>query len=200
MTKNIIAKKISNLLKKIKEENKKDVSENKEKDKIGENKIKNAIHLDLTESEETSIINEFLFSFLITKFYTNNETIIYIPKDIEIYIEIPNCFKNYLSQFGILNIFKKDNIFLDEIPKLSLPKNTIEIFNRMIKLNTNEDIEEKFLKKYLDNKKNYSFHQIIIFIKLFISQYSKFETEISFSEIKKDKNGKVIEKKNVTEK
>ena len=200
LTKNVIAKKISNLLKKIKEENKKDVSENKEKDKIGENKIKNAIHLDLTESEETSIINEFLFSFLITKFYTNNETIIYIPKDIEIYIEIPNCFKNYLSQFGILNIFKKDNIFLDEIPKLFLPQNTIEIFNRMIKLNTNEDIEEKFLKKYLDNKKNYSFHQIIIFIKLFISQYSKFETEISFSEIKKDKKGKIIEKKNVTEK
>ena len=34
----------------------------------------------MTESEETSIINEFLFSFLITKFYINNENIIYIKK------------------------------------------------------------------------------------------------------------------------
>ena len=31
-----------------------------------------AIHLDLTESEETSILNEFFFSFLITRFYIND--------------------------------------------------------------------------------------------------------------------------------
>ena len=43
----------------------------------------------------------------------------------------------------------------------------IEIFNRMIDLNKNEDIEEKFLKKYMDNSKKNSYHQIIIFIKLF---------------------------------
>ncbi len=52
LTKNIIFKKLENLLKKIKNYNFKDVS----------------IHLDLTESEEKSIINEFLFSFLITNF------------------------------------------------------------------------------------------------------------------------------------
>ena len=144
-------------------------------------------------------MNEFLFSFLITKFYTNNETIIYIPKDIEIYIEIPNCFKNYLSQFGILNIFPRENITIDNMPKLDLPKKTIEIFNRMIELNSNEEIEEKFLKKYMDNTKNYSYHQIISFIKLFKSQYSKFESKIFFSAIKKDKNGKVIEKKDITD-
>jgi ethanolamine utilization protein EutQ (cupin superfamily) len=42
-------------------------------------KIKNAIHLDLLN--------------LITKFYSNNENIIYIPKDIEIYIKINNYLK-----------------------------------------------------------------------------------------------------------
>lgn len=47
----------------------------------------------ILESQETSIRNEFLFSFLITKFYINNEN------------KIPNCFENYLSKFGILNIF-----------------------------------------------------------------------------------------------
>jgi len=51
------------------------------------------------------------------------------------------------------------------LPKLNLPDNMIEIFNRMIDLNKN--IEEKFLKKYMDNSKKNSYHQIIIFIKLF---------------------------------
>ena len=36
-----------------------------------------AIHLDLIETEEISLINEFLFSFLITRFYIYNENIIY---------------------------------------------------------------------------------------------------------------------------
>jgi len=187
-------------LEKIKNENKKyqekvDIT----KDTNETKKIKNAIHLDLTESEETSITNEFLFSFLIAKFYTNNETIIYIPKDIEIYIEIPNCFKNYFSQFGILNIFPRETIHMDNMPKLNLEEKTIEIFNRMIELNSNEEIEEKFIKKYMDSSKKYSYHQIIAFIKLFISQYSKFKTKIYFSSIKRDKNGKVIEKKDITE-
>ena len=52
-----------------------------------------AIHLDLLESKDISLINEFLFSFLITKFYNYKDSIIYVPKDIDIYIEIPNCLK-----------------------------------------------------------------------------------------------------------
>ena len=200
LTKKAISGKIYNLLKKIKNENKKD---NNEKENNTQNssetiKIKNAIHLDLTESEETSIINEFLFAFLITKFYTNNETIIYIPKDIEIYIEIPNCFRDYLSQFGILNIFPRENISLDQLPKLNLPPKMIEIFNRMIDLNTNEAIEEKFVKKYMDNSKKYSYHQIIIFIKLFISQYNKFDSKLTFYVVTK-KGGKTEKKTNVTD-
>ena len=107
MTKKIISGKLFNLLKMINEENKKEKEKEKEEDSKNEKtKIKNAIHLDLTESEDTSLINEFLFSFLITKFYTDKETIIYIPKDIEIYIEIPNCFNDYLSQFGIYFLSK----------------------------------------------------------------------------------------------
>lgn len=41
-----------------------------------------AIYLDPIKSKETSTINEFLFSFLRTKFY--------ISKDIKLFIEIPN--------------------------------------------------------------------------------------------------------------
>ena len=37
--------------------------------------------LDLYKINEKSVLNEFLFSFLITKFYSNNENIIYIPNN-----------------------------------------------------------------------------------------------------------------------
>ena len=190
LTKKVITNKLFNLLKKINEENQ------KEKEKEGSTiekeaaKIKNAIHLDLTESEETSLINEFLFAFLITKFYTDKETIIYIPKDIEIYIETPNCFKNYLSQFGILKIFPKKIITLADKPKLDLPKEILNIFERMVELKTNEEIEEKFLQKYMKNYKNKSYYQINTFIKLFISQYSKFDCKLSF--VIKNEKGEVI--------
>lgn len=181
LTKKVISGKIKNLLENIKSENEKDNHGDKNSRDSGKNGIKNAINLDLTESEETSLINEFLFSFLITKFYTNNETIIYIPKDIEIYIEIPNCFNDYLSQFGILSIFHKENLSLDDKPKLELSKKMINIFGKMVGLNSNEKIEEDFLQKYMDKQKKNSYHQIIIFLKLFISQYNKFDSKLIFT-------------------
>ena len=202
LTKKIISEKILNLLEKIKKENEKDNSEKEEntKDSNEKKEIKNAIHLDLTESEETSIVNEFFFSFLITKFYTNNETIIYIPKDIEIYIEIPNCFKDYLSHFGILNLFPRENITIDNKLKLNLTKNIINLFDKMVGLNTNELIEEKFLKKYMVNLEKYSYHQIIIFIKLFISQYNKFKNKLKFIIEYKNEKNEIERTEDVTEK
>ena len=105
LTKKVIYAKILDLFKKIKEDaiNKdmEDQKNNKNKDDDDEEDTKIeeysefnnvAIHLDLIESEDISLINEFLFSFLIIKFYTNNEYIIYIPNNINIYIEIPNSF------------------------------------------------------------------------------------------------------------
>ena len=169
LTKKIISKKLLNLLENIKNEN------NKE--------IKYGVHLDLTESVDIDLINEFLLSFLITKFYTNNETIFYIPKNIEIYIEIPNCFKDYLSKFSILNIFPRENITLDNKPKLNLPNSIIEIFDRLLGLNTNEAIEKEFIEKYLNNPKKCSYYQIITFIKLFISQFNKFNSKLHFTEM-----------------
>ena len=162
LTKNDIYEKLKLLLEKIKNENYKDI----------------AIHLDLTESKEKSIMNEFFFSFLVTKFYSNSENILYIPKDISIYIEIPNCFEDYMSKFSILNIFNKENITFDNMPEFNYSENMIDIFNRMLGIKSNAEIKE-FVKKYIGIKK-YSFHQINIFIKLFISQYSKFNTKIKF--------------------
>ena len=158
-------------------------------DKIKNESYKDiAIHLDLTESEEKSIINEFFFSFLITKFYTNNENILYIPKDMYIYIEIPNCFDDYLEKFSILNIFKKENITFEKMPDFNYEEKIRKIFQRMLEIDSNKKIKE-FVKEYIGIKGKYSYHQINIFIKLFISQYSKFDTKLSFYETKKDNNG-----------
>ena len=136
-----------------------------------------AIHLDLFETNEHSILNEFLFSILITKFYSNNENIVYIPINIEIYVEIPNCFNNFMKNNKILKLFKKDEVMIkiDDIPKLELPEKKKLLFKNMIEKSTNEEIFE-WVK---DNMKipKYSYHQINIFINLFLSQYNKFEGE-----------------------
>jgi len=178
LNKSLIFKKLDNILTKIKREkyDYKDV----------------AIHLDLTESSERSIINEFLFSFLITKFYTNNEKIIYIPNDIYIYIEIPNCFDDYISKFCFLKIFKRKNITIEEMPKFNFSKEIISIFKKMLeKIDSNEKIEE-FVKKYIGII-TYTFHQINIFVKLFISQYNQFKSKIKFLEDGKNVTERCIE-------
>ena len=182
LNKSIIFDKLESLLSKIKDEIK--------------NKNKNykdvAIHLDLTESKEKSILNEFFFSFFITKFYTNNENIIYIPKDINIFVEIPNCFENYLAKFNILNIFEKENITFNNMPKFDYSEEMIKIFKKMLDIDSNEKIQQ-FVEKYIGIKK-YSYHQINIFIKLFISQYNKTKYKIQFIDNGKDVTEKVIEK------
>ena len=130
----------------------------------------------MTESKETTILNEFLFSFLITKFYTINENVIYIPNEMEIYIEIPNCFENYLSKFGILNTFIRENITFEKMNKLDLSQDLINTFKRMLEINTNNKIEE-FIKKNINIRK-YSYHQVDMFIKLLIGQYDKFKSKL----------------------
>ena len=206
LTKNIIYKKISSLFEKIEEDNKITIKKNK-KDIIKYKDI--AIHIDLSESKEIYLINEFLFSILITKFYINNEDIIFIPKYLNIYIEIPNCLgENYLEKVGILNLFKIENIVLGEFKSrnkknitnikmddLKLPKKIRDIFKNMLGFtNKNEDEENKEIEDYIKSIigiKDYSFHHIQTFIKLFISQYSKFGDKIVF----KDSYGRDITEK-----
>ena len=190
LSKKIIYEKLLQLLNRIKinpsikiedgeVKNKKDEDEDKEEISLNYDKV--AIHLDLIETEDTSLINEFLLSFLITKFYTNNEDIIYIPNNIKIYIEIPNSFENYLSKVGILNLFKIDNITLENLPKLELEEDLKETFKIMLgnEAETDDQIE-KFIKDNI-NLKEYSYYQIQTFINLFISQFEIFSGKIKFS-------------------
>ena len=135
---------------------------------------------------------------MITKFYTNNENIIYIPSNIKIYIEVPNSTKDYLTKFGILNAFNRENIILgDESQKIT--SNTSNVKNvPMLPLELEPEIKKKFKRidsKIGENKeiekfirgnfekigiKNYSYNQIQTFIKLYISQFDSFEGELKF--------------------
>jgi len=182
LSKNILFNKLKNLLNKIKNEIKE------------ENYKEIAIHLDLTISNEISIINEFLISFLNFKFYKNKENIIYIPKDISIYIEMPNCFENYLSKFCLLNAFPKENIALGNIPPFNFSKEVINIFERILGINSNIGIEQ-LIKKYFHKLgiEKYSYYQINIFIKLFISQFSIYQNKLIFTNNNKDISEKCFE-------
>ncbi len=45
----------------------------------------------------------FLFAMLITKLYQTNDNILYIPKNINIYVEIPNGPQQFLDDYPILS-------------------------------------------------------------------------------------------------
>ena len=171
LSKKIIYQKLLLLLKRIKKD-----ADEKKKVELYFNNV--AIHLDLSETYEKSLINEFLFSFFITKFYINNGDIIYIPNNIKIYAEIPNCSENYLSNFGILNLFQIDNITFGNLPKLKLYPDIEMSFQRILGIATNEEIEE-FIKNNI-NLKEYSYYQIKSFINLFISQFKIFVVNKNF--------------------
>ena len=173
LTRSIIYNKLQNLMKNIKNENYRDI----------------AIHLDLKETSEDSILNEFLFCFLITKFYTNNDNIIYIPKKMFIYIEIPNIFSDYLTKFSILKMFNKEQISFPNIPEINLSPKDIDIFKSVLGFKTIRDINNFIKEKIFISK--YSLHQVNIFIKLFLYKISN----LNNSNIKIIKDGK-----NITEK
>ena len=175
LTKNIICDKLKNLLNRIKNENYKKI----------------AIHLDLYESNEKELLDDFFFSFLVTKFYINNEDIIYIPNDIDIYLEIPNCFDDYLSKFNILNIFNIENISFENMPEFDYPIAIIDKLNRILEINTNEKL--KNFVKHCIGIKNCSYYQIEIFIKIFLSQLGKFNDKLKFYENQKDITEEIID-------
>ena len=176
ITRNKLYIKIKNILDKI------------EKEKLKYEKV--AIHLDLYEVNEPSILNEFLFSFLITKFYSDSENIIYIQKDIEIYVEIPNCFEDMLSIYKVLNSFDIETITINNKPKLDLPEEKLIHFENMINTRDNEKIKEE-INKYIKFDE-YSYSQISIFINIFISQYSKTNNKRTFYDGGKDVTNEVI--------
>ena len=101
-----------------------------------------AIHLDLSDTDQTDLMTEFLFSLLITKIYGHDEDLFYFPKEIEIKIEIPNGFVNLINKFPILSLFDKTTSLLRDLPPLIVDKN----------ITSNVQIVANFLKLLKENK------------------------------------------------
>ena len=98
--------------------NREDIIERLKKLKINKNSV---IHLDLYDTDETDLMMEFLFSILITKLYGQNEDIFYLPKEVEIKIEIPNGFINFIEKFPILTLFPIKKLYLNNLAPLIVP-------------------------------------------------------------------------------
>ena len=77
------------------------------------------------------------------------------------------------------------------MPPYYFSQEIINIFDRMLGIKSNEEMKN-IVKKYIGVER-YSYHQINLFIKLFISQYSKFESKLRSLQNDQDITQKCIE-------
>ena len=113
---------------------------------------KTVIHLDLYDSKQTELMKDFLYSFLITKLYGQNENIFYLSKKVEIMIEIPCGFVNFFNKFPLLSMFKnKTEMEIEKLPPLIFEQkdktldSNIQIVGNYLKLLESGQISEKDL-------------------------------------------------------
>ena len=155
--------------------------------KFKNDKSKVCIHLDLYETEQKGIMNNFLLSFLFTKYYKSDENVIYIPNNINIYVEIPNCFSNFIETYPILKMFKYKNlkeINLDNQKKFKLSEKEKNILDLLYEKDV--DVDEFIKEKIgIDNPSYYQKRQ---FINCILSQIN----ENNYGKLDKDKLDKRI--------
>ena len=122
--------------------------------------MKIALHLDLYDSNNIELLREFLFTFLILKYYSQNENIFYYGDELKIKIELPNSFLDYQKLFPILQFFETINITQNNMPKLIVADfllSNIQIVCNYLK-NINE-INERDI--YIDGLSDFEFPNCI---------------------------------------
>ena len=135
--------------------------------KLEKNGEKYGLHLDISDTKQIELFEDFLFSFLIQKFYSNNENIFCYEDNVKIFVEIQNGFLNLIEKFSL---FKEFNIYnIDKLPDLELQEkeNSFHDFKDMKKDNLNcnylykSDIQ--LVCNYLKNLKNISKNNIYFY-------------------------------------
>ena len=81
-----------------------------------EKNINYGLHLDFSDTRQTELFEDFIFSFLILKSYSNNENVFSYENNVKIFIEIPNGFFNFMDKFKLLNEFSIK--YINKLPKL----------------------------------------------------------------------------------
>ena len=102
------------------------------------------LHLDLYNTDQITLMMEFLFSMLITRFYGQNEDIFYLSKDIPIKVEIPNTFIDFFEKFQILSLFPIKEMKIENLAPLIVPN----------QLDSNIQVVANYLKAVKENKIN----------------------------------------------
>ena len=107
-----------------------------------------ALHIDLLETNKIDLIRDFLFTFLIIKYYSKEENIFYYGEEIKIKIEVPNSFNNYFNKFPILNffeIYKIDNENLEPLIVSNDITSNVQIVANYLKYKKNNLIDSRGL-------------------------------------------------------
>ena len=163
---------------------------------INFNNIKNVyLHLDLSDTDNDDLMNEVLFELVILRYIISNNKIFYLGYDMNIIIEIPQGFVDYLEKYRILKLFKK--VYIDKLNPLRLEDNAIYIKdspisivaevlslyeqNKIDKLNVNIEAKirktasecEKIINRYFQVE-NQNYYQKMNFIKILSVQFTKF--------------------------
>ena len=150
-----------------------------------------SIHFDISQTKEIKLLNEFFFKLIIFRKCDLNETAKYFGSNVDIIIEIPNDFSDYVNNIEILTKIKIENITrlstinqsqeLINVAKVLTMYETNDILKRQTeikKINYKLSQEEcqniilKYLKSIEIEKPNY--FQINIFIKVLSDEFTKF--------------------------
>ena len=158
-----------------------------------------AFHIDLSQTKEIELLNEFFFKLIILRKCDINEAAIYFGSNINITIEVPNDFSDYIKDIEILSKLKTDN--LTSISNIN-PSNELLNVAKILNMYENDDILKKqkndlkkvnlkltqeqignmvleYLKKIQIDNPNY--YQINIFIKVLSDEFVKFYSSKGYS-------------------
>ena len=122
------------------------------------------LHLDLSDTEQTDIMMEFLFSILIIKLYGENENIFYLYKEVDIKIEIQNGYIDLLHKYPILTLFHLKKLSINNLAPLIVEND----------LNSNAQIVANYLKAL---KNNIIDKNDLYFEKISPEVFSKYKTK-----------------------
>eukprot|EP00833_Pecoramyces_ruminatium_P013492 jgi/Orpsp1_1/1187524/evm.model.d7180000058358.1 len=168
-----------------------------------------ALHLDLLETSKIELVKEFLFSFLILRYYSQNENIFYYGENIKIKVEIPNGFINYKKAYSIFEFFEERHIESHKLPSLEISESDVlsdvqivcnyirhediidnkDLYFPKLNMNTKNSVMARPMKKKqcLDiilneiGSKNFNFYKYKIFVSILSEQLRRFSNSIYFN-------------------
>ena len=118
---------------------------------------KYGLHFDFSDTKQSELFEDFIFSFLIQKFYSNNENIFCYEDNVQIFIEIQNGFLNLIEKFKLFKEFYIHKI--EKLPELELQEDEKDFkdfedmkYDKENNINSLFDIQlknEKLNHKYL---------------------------------------------------